>query len=138
MVSFSLSHLTSLLTGITQSIGEKLTDNEVDEMIREADIDGDGLVNYEEFVKVVPFCSSVRCVRLVDPPSPSIDDVDKVIVFEYSFGLTSCSCFSPCTGKRSFFDCIVNNLQSLSSIISRSPVLLSLNAPFTKTRGFRW
>lgn len=29
------------------TLGEKLTDDEVDEMIREADIDGDGKVNYE-------------------------------------------------------------------------------------------
>ena len=29
-----------------------MTDNEVDEMIREADVDGDGQINYEEFVKV--------------------------------------------------------------------------------------
>jgi hypothetical protein len=27
--------------------GEKLTDEEVDEMIKEADVDGDGQVNYE-------------------------------------------------------------------------------------------
>ena len=28
-------------------VGEKLSDNEVDEMIREADIDGDGQINYD-------------------------------------------------------------------------------------------
>ena len=33
-------------------VGEQLTDNEVEEMIREADIDGDGQINYEEFVRV--------------------------------------------------------------------------------------
>lgn len=31
-----------------------MTDNEVDEMIREADVDGDGQINYDEFVKVNP------------------------------------------------------------------------------------
>ncbi len=34
------------------NLGEKLSDNEVDEMIREADVDGDGQINYEEFVNV--------------------------------------------------------------------------------------
>mmetsp|Transcript_59623 Transcript_59623/g.105956 ORF Transcript_59623/g.105956 Transcript_59623/m.105956 type:complete len:150 (-) Transcript_59623:72-521(-) len=36
-----------------KDLGEKLNDNEVDEMIREADIDGDGLINYDEFVKMM-------------------------------------------------------------------------------------
>merc|ERR1712012_559760 len=31
--------------------GEKLTEADLDEMVREADIDGDGQINYEEFVK---------------------------------------------------------------------------------------
>lgn len=35
------------------NLGEKLTEEEVNEMIKEADVDGDGLVNYDEFVKMM-------------------------------------------------------------------------------------
>ena len=35
------------------NLGEKLTAEEVNEMIREADIDSDGQVNYEEFVRLM-------------------------------------------------------------------------------------
>ena len=62
----------SLVTGIARSIGEKLTETEVDEKIREADPDGDGQINYEEFVKVIPLCSPTRHARLTDRP---IDNV---------------------------------------------------------------
>jgi len=39
------------LRHVMMNIGEKLTDEEVDVMIQEADIDGDGHINYEEFVR---------------------------------------------------------------------------------------
>ncbi|XP_001359534.1 calmodulin-related protein 97A-like [Drosophila pseudoobscura] len=35
------------------NLGEKVSDEEIDEMIREADFDGDGLINYEEFVWMI-------------------------------------------------------------------------------------
>ncbi|TRZ17714.1 hypothetical protein HGM15179_009379 [Zosterops borbonicus] len=38
------------LRHVMTNLGEKLTDEEVDEMIREADIDGDGQVNYEDII----------------------------------------------------------------------------------------
>ncbi|XP_027714770.1 calmodulin-A-like [Vombatus ursinus] len=41
------------LRHVMTKLGEKLTDDEVDEMIREADVDGDGQVNYEEFVRML-------------------------------------------------------------------------------------
>ncbi|CAL9061017.1 unnamed protein product [Musa banksii] len=41
------------LRNVMISLGEKLTDEEVAQMIREADLDGDGQVNFEEFVKMM-------------------------------------------------------------------------------------
>eukprot|EP01120_Amphizonella_sp_Union-15-10_P012452 TRINITY_DN552_c0_g1_i1.p1 TRINITY_DN552_c0_g1~~TRINITY_DN552_c0_g1_i1.p1 ORF type:complete len:150 (-),score=49.03 TRINITY_DN552_c0_g1_i1:81-530(-) len=41
------------LRHVMTNLGEKLTDDEVDEMIREADVDNDGQINYEEFVKMM-------------------------------------------------------------------------------------
>ncbi|EPS38312.1 hypothetical protein H072_7905 [Dactylellina haptotyla CBS 200.50] len=41
------------LRHVMTSIGEKLTDAEVDEMIREADQDGDGRIDYNEFVQLM-------------------------------------------------------------------------------------
>lgn len=36
-----------------QNLGEKLRDDEIDELIREADIDAEGNVNYDELVKIL-------------------------------------------------------------------------------------
>lgn len=38
---------------VMTNLGEKLTGAEVDEMVREADVDGDGHINYEEFARVM-------------------------------------------------------------------------------------
>lgn len=45
------------LTASMTNLGEKLSDQEVEEMIREADTDGDGQINYDEFVRVRMPCS---------------------------------------------------------------------------------
>jgi len=41
------------LRHIMTSLGDKMTNLEVDDMVREADRDGDGKVNYQEFVRVL-------------------------------------------------------------------------------------
>jgi len=41
------------LRAVMTNLGEKLTDDEVDDMIKEADLDGDGQVSYEEFVLIL-------------------------------------------------------------------------------------
>jgi len=41
------------LRHVMTNIGEKLSDQEVDEMIREIDVDRDGQVNYEEMVRLM-------------------------------------------------------------------------------------
>jgi len=49
---------TYMRRSLTHLLGEQLTDTEVDEMIREADVDGDGQINYQEFVRVIQVYSS--------------------------------------------------------------------------------
>nr|XP_022916372.1 calcium-binding protein 4-like isoform X2 [Onthophagus taurus] len=41
------------LRHVMTSLGERLSEEEVEDMIKEADIDGDGQVNYEEFVTIL-------------------------------------------------------------------------------------
>merc|ERR1712083_1074994 len=51
------------------NLGEKLSDEELDEMVREADVDGVGQVNYEEFVKMM-MCGGPVCAAPPPPPVP--------------------------------------------------------------------
>mmetsp|Transcript_143392 Transcript_143392/g.458375 ORF Transcript_143392/g.458375 Transcript_143392/m.458375 type:complete len:955 (-) Transcript_143392:222-3086(-) len=48
------------LRHVMSNLGEKLTDQELDEMIKEADVDGNGEMNYQEFVNMM----------MNDAPSP--------------------------------------------------------------------
>ena len=44
------------------NLGKELTDEEVDQMVREADIDGDGQLSYEEFVALMTLAPSLNTV----------------------------------------------------------------------------
>lgn len=48
-------------TDISANLGEKLSDDEITQMIREADKDGDGMIDYNEFVTMM--MAKVRYVR---------------------------------------------------------------------------
>lgn len=41
------------LKHVLTTLGEKLTDSEVDEVIKEADVDGNGHINYSNYVKMM-------------------------------------------------------------------------------------
>jgi calmodulin len=46
------------LQQVMNNLGERLSDEEVAEMVREADADKDGFINYQEFVKMMMFKTS--------------------------------------------------------------------------------
>lgn len=54
------------LRHVMTNLGEKLSDTEVEEMIREADTDGDGQINYDECVLSSPPPASLVCLLLCD------------------------------------------------------------------------
>ncbi|XP_040993059.1 calmodulin-7-like [Juglans microcarpa x Juglans regia] len=66
------------LRNVMTNLGEKLTKEEVDEMIREVDMDGNNQVDYEEFAKVM---MAKRDKRMGDQrsPSPSFRRLDQPI-----------------------------------------------------------
>ncbi|KAG6864662.1 hypothetical protein C0991_007998 [Blastosporella zonata] len=79
------------LRHVMTNLGEKLSDTEVDEMIREADIDGDGQINYDGQCLSV---SSVKIVALIvashSVPSLFIEFVksaDQINEFKEAFAL---------------------------------------------------
>lgn len=41
------------LRHVMTNLGEKLSDEEIDEMVREADIDGDGQIDYDSFIRMM-------------------------------------------------------------------------------------
>ncbi|KAI9512012.1 calmodulin B [Russula earlei] len=68
------------LRHVMTSLGEKLTDREVDEMIREADIDGDGQINYDGTPP--PFPSAISQCYSCEPFS-SMQSSSKCALFAF-------------------------------------------------------
>ena len=54
------------------SLGEKLTEEEISEMMKEADLDGDGFIDFEGSKRVYPRIYSLKPgAHQVEPPSPT-------------------------------------------------------------------
>merc|ERR1712222_7986 len=49
------------LKRVAKELGERMTDEELQEMIDEADRDGDGEVNEEEFLRIMKKTNYIRC-----------------------------------------------------------------------------
>ncbi|KAH9729635.1 calmodulin [Citrus sinensis] len=52
-VNVHINHYTVHLRNVMMNLGERLSDEETEQMIREADLDGDGLVSFEEFARMM-------------------------------------------------------------------------------------
>ena len=52
------------------NLGERLTDEEAAQMIKEADLDGDGQVSYEEFARIM-MMSQKNTIELNSSPTQS-------------------------------------------------------------------
>lgn len=65
------------IRAILQCMGEDLTEEEIDEMIAEVDIDGDGRIDYDEFIACV--CSEgdkvMTKIEQADPDSPRTEEI---------------------------------------------------------------
>jgi calmodulin len=63
-----------ILTRSPANLGEKLSDDEITQMIREADKDGDGMIDYNEFVTMMMAKVSLERVASNALPRQSVRD----------------------------------------------------------------
>ena len=53
MMMIMMTMMIIMMVQVMVNLGEKLSEDEVEMMIKEADTNGDGLVNYEEFINMM-------------------------------------------------------------------------------------
>ena len=53
MITIMMTMMIMMMVQVMVNLGEKLSEDEVEMMIKEADTNGDGLVNYEEFINMM-------------------------------------------------------------------------------------
>lgn len=73
----------SELRHIMTNLGEKLSDDEADEMLMEADRDGDGQIDYEGILFIVSLCTRWIIIRKMEKDFNSLSIV--ILLFSFVF-----------------------------------------------------
>ncbi|KAF8601253.1 EF-hand [Ceratobasidium sp. AG-I] len=129
----SAAELRHVMTNLADRIlGEKLSDNEVDEMIREADVDGDGQINYEEAEIITSTTGGLGNLETFDMLNPHTPILTTTTTYQQSIFHEMATVSPPLNNSRS---CAKRSQYSIRVSIPQPPTFIHTNPATTDGDG---